>query len=301
MTSSAAATEAINPRYRDLDAWDAPAILQAMWEGQLAAAAAVHAALPAIAAAANAAAARLAGGQGRLVYAGAGTSGRIGVQDGAELAPTFDWPATRLVLLMAGGDAAFTTSIENAEDDSDAGAAAIGTHGIGPADVVLGIAASGGTPFTTAVLRAAAARGALTIGVANAPGGSLLACAEHKVLVETGAEVIAGSTRMKAGTAQKIVLNLFSSLLMVQLGRVHQGLMVDMQARNEKLRRRAMRMLRHLTGIDDEATLHTALAGADGRVKTAVLLLHGLDRAQAETLLRRCGDRLRTALTEIAR
>jgi len=301
MNSPTSATEAINPRYCDLDAWDSNAVLQAMWEGQLAAAAAVQTALPAIAAAATAASARLATGQGRLVYAGAGTSGRIGVQDGAELPPTFNWPDDRLVLLMAGGTKAFTAAVENAEDDHAAATAAIAAHAISAADVVLGIAASGSTPFTVAILKAAAARGALTIGVANAPGGLVLQAAAHPILVETGAEVIAGSTRMKAGTAQKIVLNLFSSLLMVQLGRVHQGLMVDMQARNEKLRRRAVHMLHHLTGIADEATLHAALAAADGRVKTAVLLLHGLDRPEAETLLQRSGDKLRLVLKEIAR
>ncbi len=298
MTATMPATETINPRYRDLDAWDPLFALQAMWEGQMAATAAVQSALPAIAAAAVAAAHRLAGG-GRLAYAGAGTSGRIGVQDGAELPPTFDWPTDRLVLLMAGGDAAFTRSIENAEDDVVAGAAAVAIHAIGPADVVIGTAASGSTPYTVAVIAAARAAGALTIGLSNSAGGTLLAAAEHPILVETGAEVIAGSTRMKAGTAQKIVLNLISSQVMVQLGHVHQGLMVDMQAKNEKLRLRALRMLHHLTGIDDAPRLRAALAGADGRVKTAVLLANGLDRAAADALLARSNGRLRIALQAI--
>jgi N-acetylmuramic acid 6-phosphate etherase len=293
------ATESINPRYRELDAWDSLTSLQAMWEGQMAAVAAVQPALPAIAAAAEAAAARLAEGGGRLAYAGAGTSGRIGVQDGAELPPTFDWPGSRLVLLMAGGDRAFTTSIENAEDDREAGRAAVAAHALGAHDVVIGIAASGSTPFTVAVLEAAAARGALTVGVANAAGGGVLAHAAHPILVPTGAEVVAGSTRMKAGTAQKIVLNLFSTQVMILLGRVHLGLMVDMQARNEKLRRRAVRMLRHLTGNDDDAALEAALAEAGGRVKTAVLVLRGQDRAGAEALLLRHGGRLRRALEEV--
>ena len=173
------------------------------------------------------------------------------------------------------------------------------THGIGPGDVVIGTAASGSTPFTAAVVQAARAAGALTIGLSNSAGGTLLSLAEHPILVETGAEVIAGSTRMKAGTAQKIVLNLFSSQVMVQLGRVHRGLMVDMQAKNEKLRLRAIRMLRHLTAVDDDARLRAALAGADGRVKVAVLLVHGLDRSAADTLLARHHGRLRLALQEI--
>jgi len=277
------ATEAVSPRYRTLDAWPAEAALEAMWEGQLAAVAAARSALPAIAAAAAAAGPLLRRG-GRLVYAGAGTSGRIGVQDGAELPPTFDFPQDRLVLLMAGGNVAFTQSVENAEDDREAAVAAITAHAIGAGDVVIGIAASGSTPYTTAAILEASRRGALTIAVANSPGGTLLAAAAHPILVETGAEIIAGSTRMKAGTAQKVVLNLFSSLVMVQLGRVHEGLMVDMQARNEKLRHRAVRMLATLTGRDTPA-LHAALEASGGRVKTAVLILDGLSRAEAEALL----------------
>ncbi len=292
------ATETIDPRLHALDAWPPSAILQAMWEGQLAAVAAVGPALPAIAAAVQAALPRLRG-SGRLVYAGAGTSGRIGVQDGAELAPTFDWPGARVVLLMAGGEAAFTRSIEGAEDDRAAAVAAVAQAGISVEDVVLGVAASGITPFTTAAVSEARRRGALTIGIANSPGGSLLEAADHAILVPTGPEVIAGSTRMKAGTAQKIVLNLFSSLVMVRLGRVHDGLMVDMQARNVKLRARAVRMLRTLTGVADEAALGAALGAADGKVKTAVLVLRGFDRGGAEALLAAHGGHLRAALDSL--
>lgn len=291
------ATEGISTRYRDLDAWTPAEMLQAMWEGQLAAIAAGQTALPAIAAAVAAAVPWLSRG-GRLVYVGAGTSGRIGVQDGAELPPTFNWPAERLVLLMAGGDAAFTRSIEGAEDDAADGRAQIAAYMIGADDVVIGIAASGSTPFTTAAIEEAGARGAMTVGIANSAGGTLLAASTHPILIETGAEVIAGSTRMKAGTAQKMALNLFSSVLMVQLGRVHQGLMVDMQARNEKLRHRAVRMLRHLTGADDVA-IGAALAETHGRVKPAVLVLQGLDVSAADALLDRSAGRLRVALTRL--
>jgi N-acetylmuramic acid 6-phosphate etherase len=293
------ATEAISPRYRDLDGWDDQAILDAMWEGQLAAVAAVRAALPAIAAAADASVPLLARG-GRIVYAGAGTSGRIGAQDGAELPPTFNWPRDRVVLLIAGGEVALTKSVENAEDDAEAAIAAIARHAIGRDDVVLGIAASGGTPFTVAAVREAARRGALTIGIANSPDSALLAAAAHPIAVATGAEAIAGSTRMKAGTAQKVVLNLFSSLVMVRLGRVHQGQMVDMQASNEKLRGRAVRMLRHLTGCD-EAAARGALERSGGRVKIAVLVLEGLDPAGAEAALARNGGRLRVVLAELSK
>lgn len=291
------ATELADPRYRDLDAWPPEAALAALWEGQMAAAAAVHAALPAIAAAAAAAAPRLEAG-GRLVYAGAGTSGRLAVQDAVELVPTFGWPAARLVLLPAGGPAALTGAVEGAEDDAAAARAAVAEHALGAADVAIGVAASGGTPFTCAVLEAASARGALTIGIANSPGTKLLALAAHPILAATGAEPIAGSTRLKAGTAQKIVLNLFSTLLMLRLGHVHRGRMVDMVAGNAKLRARARAMLRDLTGVE-EAAAESALAAAAGNVKTAVLLLRGLDLPAARALLLRHRGRLRAALAEL--
>ncbi len=291
------ATESVDPRYRELDAWPPQTALLALWEAQLAAVAAVRPALPALERAAVAAAERLGRG-GRLVYAGAGTSGRIAVQDGAELPPTFDWPRERLVFLMAGGPAAFISAIENAEDDEAAARRAVEAEQVGPDDVALGVAASGTTRFTCACLQAAAGRGALTIAVGNSPGGRLLGLAAHPILVETGAEPLAGSTRLKAGTAQKVVLNLFSTLVMLQLGRVHEGLMVDMRAGNDKLRARALRMLRQLTGAGDAAA-QAALAEAGGHVKLAVLLLRGLDAPAAQALLARNQSRLRAALAEI--
>jgi len=291
-------TESLDPRYRELDAWPAETAALALWESQLAAVASARPALPALAAAASAAAGRLGRG-GRLVYAGAGTSGRIAAQDGAELPPTFDWPRERLALLIAGGPAAFTAAIEDAEDDEEAARAAIEAHAIGAEDVVVAVAASGATPFTRACLAAAASRGALTIAIANSPGGKLLAIAAHPILIETGAEPIAGSTRLKAGTAQKVALNLFSTLVMLRLGRAHEGLMVDMRASNAKLRARGLRMLRHLTGADEPAA-RAALASAEGHVKLAVLLLRGLDAAAARALLGRHDGRLRAALAELA-
>lgn len=299
MTSdlSRPATELASDRFRGLDAWEPSEILTAMWEAQLAAVAAVQTALPRIESAAAACVTHLNAG-GRLIYAGAGTSGRIGVQDGAELPPTFDWPENRLVLLMAGGDQAFTRAIENAEDDAGSGAAAIARHQVGPHDVVIGIAASGSTPYTVACLREAAARGACTVAVSNSAGGAILAVASHPILVATGSEVIAGSTRMKAGTAQKVVLNLLSSLIMVRMGRVHDGLMVDMLARNAKLRGRAERMLMHISGCTAEAG-REALQQAGGRVKIAVLVLRGLKPELAETALSSHGNSLRAALTAL--
>lgn len=288
------ATEGFDPRFEALDAWDDATALAALWEGQLAAVAAVRPALPALARAVADAATRLRDG-GRLVYAGAGTSGRIAVQDGAELGPTFGWPAERLGLVMAGGEGALIRAVENAEDNAEAGRAAMAAQGVGAHDVVVGVAASGRTPFTLACLQEAGRRGAMTMAVANSPGAKLLAAASHPVLVETAPEPVAGSTRLKAGTAQKVVLNLFSTQLMVRLGHVYRGRMVDMQARNDKLRLRAVRMVRDLTGRE-EAAVRMALAGADGSVKLAVLLLAGLDRAAAEAALARHGGRLRAAL-----
>ena len=287
------ATEAVSPRYADLETWAPLTVMQALWEGQLAAVAALQPALPALAAAATAAADRLRGG-GRLAYAGAGTSGRIGVQDGAELAPTFDWPPDRLLFLIAGGEAALIRAIENAEDRGDLALDDVTQAGVGPGDVLVGLAASGSTPYTIGCVLAARDAGALTIGIANSPGSRLLEAAEHPILLATGPEAIAGSTRMKAGTAQKAALNLFSTAIMTQLGRVYRGQMVDMLARNEKLRRRAVRMLRALTGASTEQAA-AALTQAGGRVKTAVLVVHGLRAAEADRLLTEHGGDLRRA------
>ena len=231
---------------------------------------------------------------------GAGTSGRLAVQDAVELAPTFDWPADRLVLLLAGGLSALTRAAEGAEDDAEAARRAVAEHQVGGADIAIGLAASGRTPFTCAVLQECGVRGALTIGIANSPDAPLLTLAAHPILVETGAEPVAGSTRLKAGTAQKIVLNLLSTALMLRLGRVHDGLMVDLRAGNAKLRARALRTLRHLTGAEADPAA-AALATAGGNVKTAVLLLHGLDLPAAQTLLARHDGHLRPALQEISR
>jgi N-acetylmuramic acid 6-phosphate etherase len=288
------ATEATSARHDMLDAWDVPSILASLWEGQLAAIAALGPALPALGRAVEAAVERLGAG-GRLAYAGAGTSGRIAVQDAVELVPTFDWPEDRLLLLMAGGEAALLRSVENAEDRADLAAAAVADHALGTGDVLVAIAASGMTKFTVATVRTARTRGALTIGIANSAHTPLLDAAEFPVAIETGAEAIAGSTRMKAGTAQKAALNLFSTAVMVRLGHVYRGEMVDMLARNAKLRARAVRMLRGLTGCA-EVEAHAALKAAHGKVKVAVLIVRGMQPAEAEALLARHAGNLRATL-----
>lgn len=290
-------TEQFSPRYLDLDSWSTGEMIAAMYEGQLAAAAAVSGALDNIAAAVDDAVPSLRRG-GRIVYVGAGTSGRIGVQDGTELPPTYGWPAERLVFAIAGGLGALVQSVEGAEDNEAAGAGAMAEAGVGSDDVVIGLAASGTTPFTIGALSAAGEVGAVTIAIANNTGAPLLQVARHPILVETGSEVIAGSTRMKAGTAQKIVLNLFSTAVMVKLGRVYRGLMVHMRASNAKLRRRAERMVREIVGCTTEDAARF-VDRADGDVKIAILLGFGLEPAEAAELLTRTGDNLRSAISEL--
>ena len=289
-------TEQIDPRYVELDSWSAAEMIAAMFSGQLEAAEAVRGALGAITAAVEDAVPALRQG-GRIVYAGAGTSGRIGVQDGAELTPTFDWPAERLIFAIAGGLDALVRSAEHAEDNETAGAQAMADAKITTNDVVIGLAASGTTPFTIGALRAATSTGAVTIAISNNPGAPLFDVARHRILADTGSEVVAGSTRMKAGTAQKIVLNLFSTAVMVKMGRVYRGLMVDMRARNAKLRRRAEAMVSNIVGCT-ESNAARYLEQTEGDVKTAVLLGFGLNRSEAIQLLQRHSGHLRPAIKE---
>jgi len=290
-------TERPSPRYSAIDLWRPADILDAMLEGQFAAVAAVHAARPALERSALAVEERLRGG-GRLVYAGAGTSGRLAVQDGAELMPTFGWPASRLVLLMAGGRDALLRAVEGAEDEADEAAALVEHHAIGDGDALIAVAASGTTPFTLGVLREAGSRGALTVGIANNPNTPILDESDHPIRLDTGAEPIAGSTRMKAGTAQRVALTLLSSLVMIRLGHVYQGLMVDVQATNSKLVRRSERMLAQLTGHGGES-VREALQQADGSVKLALLLLEGVGLDDARAALDRSSGDLRSAKTVI--
>ncbi|MGB8816542.1 MAG: N-acetylmuramic acid 6-phosphate etherase [Rhizobiaceae bacterium] len=287
-------TEYADPRFADLDAWPLEQAVEIMWEGQMAAAAAVQHALPQISNAAAMAADRL-GSNGRLIYAGAGTSGRIAVQDGAELGPTFNWPAVRLAFAMAGGERALISSVEDAEDDQAAGAARVAEVNAGPFDVLIGVSASGSTPYTLGAIGEARNRGALTVGLACNPGSKLLAAAEHPVLLETGSEVLAGSTRMKAGTAQKIALNLFSTAIMIRLGGVYKGQMVDMRPTNAKLRIRATNMVADLAGCT-QGVAAEALETSGGQIKLAVLVASGNSLAMAQEKLVANGGNLRKAL-----
>lgn len=291
-------TERLSPRYADIDLWEPADILEAMIEGQFAAVAAVRAARSSIEQAALGIEARLSKG-GRLVYAGAGTSGRLAVQDGAELMPTFSWPRDRLLLLLAGGDKAMAQAVEGAEDEIGRAGELIRHHGINTADVLIAVAASGTTPFTLTCLQEARRLGALTVGIANNPETPLLAAADHPILLATGPEPIAGSTRMKAGTAQRITLSLLSSLVMIRLGRVYRGMMVEVQASNAKLAERKEKILMNLTGRSGQQ-VRDALKRSSGSVKLAVLLLSGCELDEAKKVLERVGGRLRAAMDYVA-
>lgn len=288
------ATEKIDPRYEDIDQWPIARAVEAMVDGQAAAIASVRGLTGPIAAAAEAAGLRL-GNTGRLAYVGAGTSGRIAVQDGVELYPTFNWPRARVHFLMAGGLKALTEAVEGAEDDAEAGAHAVREAGFGAADVVVGLAASGRTPYTVAAMRAARAAGALTIGIANNPATPLLDAVDHPLLVDTGPEVVAGSTRMQAGTAQKAVLNLLSTAIMLRKGLVYRGRMVNMRVSNAKLLARGQRMVADLAHVDRDAA-DAALEVADRDVKTGVLIAMGASLEEARALLIASDLNLRAAL-----
>lgn len=286
-------TEGRLERYRAADRWPTEESLAAMLDNQLGAFMAVRQALPSLTAAVKAAAGRL-GETGRLIYVGAGASGRLAVQDGVELWPTFGWPNQRLIYLLAGGAQALVESQEGAEDDAEAAAAAVIGHAVGGTDVVIGVAASGTTAFTRGAIVAARAAGALTIGIASNPRAPLLDEAELPVLLHTGPEFLAGSTRMTAGTAQKMALNLFSTQLMIELGRVYDGLMVHMVATNAKLVQRSRRMVQAIAGTSEEAA-SAAYEQAGRSIPLAVLLLDGLDLDAARERLQRTHGDLRRA------
>jgi len=290
-------TERSSPRYSSIDLWEAEDIAESIVESQFAAVAAVQAVRKEIAAAVVAMRTRLQD-RGRLIYVGAGTSGRLAVQDGAELAPTFGWPGDRLVLLVAGGEGALLRSVERAEDDAEQGLRLIEQHAVTSQDVLIAVAASGTTRFTLACLREAKLRGALTLGIANNQASPILQDADHPIFLDTGSEPIAGSTRLKAGTAQKVALNTLSTSLMILLGKVHQGLMVDVQAANEKLQKRSEAMLMQLTGVNrDDA--RDALSRAHGNVKVAVMVLNGCDLESAKQMLRDSNNHLGIALQRL--
>jgi N-acetylmuramic acid 6-phosphate etherase len=291
-----ASTESRSQRYLDIENWDTEEAIEAMLEGQLAAVSSLVNQTTIIANASVAAAERLkVSPTSRLIYAGAGTSGRIAVQDGVELHPTYAWPTDRLGFVIAGGLEALVESQEGAEDNKEAGDAAIEALQMSSHDVLIGVAASGRTAFTIAAIEAAKRAGALTIGIANNPDTPLANKADFGIVAATGTELVAGSTRMKAGTAQKVVLNLLSTTIMLKLGRVYQGMMVDMIVSNEKLLERAIKMVAGLSGSTTiEAARALEESGRD--IKTAILVAKGVPPKLASDWLIRAHGNLGEAL-----
>lgn len=288
-------TERTSRRYSGLDLWPTSDAMLAMFEGQLAAAAAVKDQVETLARAAEEAADRLKGSDGRLVYVGAGTSGRLAVLDGVELVPTYGWSRERLVYAIAGGMDALSGSVENAEDNEKAGEELVRSADLDGNDVVIGVSASGTTPYTVAAVRDARSLGALTIAISSSAGSPLLDAAAHRIFLDTGDELVTGSTRMKAGTAQKIALNLLSTGIMLRLGRVYDSLMVDMRVSNKKLRARAVGIVATISGADSAAA-KIALELAQNDIKLAVLLAMGMSRDEAAGLLATSDGNLRTAI-----
>ncbi len=293
MTERLPSTEGVDGNTVDIDRVDTAARVRLLIESQHGAVDAALAAADAIAQAADAVAAALRAG-GRVIVLGAGTSGRLAVLDCSELRPTFGFPPDRYEGRIAGGDGALRRSIEGAEDDIGAGAAMVADAG--PHDVVIGLSASGSAAFVRGALVAARANGALTIALVNASDTPLAREADLAIEAVTAAEPIAGSTRMRAGTAQKIVLNTISTAAMIALGKTYRNRMVDVVASNAKLRARALRLVTDLAGNVDAASL---LDASGGHVKTAVVMARrNVGRETAERLLDEAGGRLAQLMDE---
>lgn len=278
----------------DIDSKSAIEIVDIIQQQDAVVAAAVAAERQRIAHAIEQIAERLSHG-GRLFYVGAGTSGRIAMLDASELPPTYGIDPSLVSVIMAGGTNAYFAAAEGAEDDEDAGIAAINAQ-VKADDAVAGIAASGTTPFTVAAVRRANMLGALTIGITSVPGSPLAKDVDIPIVTQTGPEVIMGSSRMKSGTAQKLILNTISTGVMVRLGRVYSNLMIDMPATNEKLRNRAVRMVELASGATRPMAVQ-AIREADGNVKVAtVMASKRIDADAARKLLAAHGGRIREVL-----
>lgn len=293
--ADSAGTETVSPRYGALEDWSDADLVAGIVEGQFSAIAAVQAASGQISEAIARGAERLADG-GRLIYLGAGTSGRLAALDAAELLPTFGWPAERAVALLAGGRSALEQSSEGNEDSEEEATTSLDGIAVSKQDLVVGVAASGRTPYAVAGLAHARTAGALTIGLFNNSGAPLGDVSDVPILLDTGPEVIAGSTRMKAGTAQKAALNCISTGLMVRLGYVYRGLMVEMRPANAKLQDRAAKMVAQLSGASYDKA-RSALDAAEGSIKVAtIMLLRSLDRQASMAVLDAAGGDLRKVL-----
>ncbi|MER5684662.1 N-acetylmuramic acid 6-phosphate etherase [Streptomyces sp. NPDC002205] len=293
-------TEAFRPELAEIDRLDTLEIARIMNGEDRTVPTAVAARLPEIAAAIDGTAARMARG-GRLIYAGAGTPGRLGILDASECPPTFNTDPSEVIGLIAGGPSAIITAVEGAEDSKELAAADLDALDLTPDDTVVGISASGRTPYAIGAVEHARAKGALTIGLSCNADSALGAAAEHPVEIVVGPELLTGSTRLKAGTAQKLVLNMLSTITMIRLGKTYGNLMVDVRASNEKLRARSRRIVALATGASDEE-IEAALAATDGEVKNAILTILGrVDGPTAATLLSASDGHLRAALAAAPR
>ncbi|GAA3372726.1 N-acetylmuramic acid 6-phosphate etherase [Streptomyces sannanensis] len=289
-------TEAFRPELAEIDRLPTLEIAQIMNGEDRAVPDAVAAQLPRIAAAIDATAERMARG-GRLVHAGAGTAGRLGVLDASECPPTFNTAPGQVVGLIAGGPAAMTEAVEGAEDRADLAAADLAGIGLTAADTLVAVSASGRTPYALGAVENARGVGALTIGLSCNAGSPLAAAADHGIEVVVGPELLTGSTRLKAGTAQKLVLNMISTITMIRLGKTYGNLMVDVRASNDKLRARSRRIVSLATGAPDDE-IEAALTAAGGEVKSAILmLLTHTDAPTADRLLKEANGHLRVALS----
>ncbi len=288
-------TEERNPLTKDIDTLPTHEMLTLINAEDQKVAQAVHHELPNIAAAVDAITTRMQSG-GRLIYMGAGTSGRLGMLDASECPPTFGTLPELVVGLIAGGSAALTEAVEGAEDDREGGAAEIAELEVNETDCVVGIAASGRTPYAIGGLQEAKKRGALTISIACNRPSLLEELAQIGIALVVGPEVISGSTRLKAGTAQKMVLNMISTAVMIRLGKTYSNLMVDVQPTNVKLRQRAQRIVAEATGLDLQRATEI-LSACNGEVKTAIVaVLAGIPPEIARIRLQKTGGFVRKAI-----
>jgi N-acetylmuramic acid 6-phosphate etherase len=293
-------TEASDPAFANLDRLSAREILERMNDEDARVAPAVRAELAQIERASDLAYEALRGG-GRLIYAGAGTSGRLGVLDAAECPPTFGTDPRQVVGVIAGGHAALSRAVEGAEDRDAEGEAAMDALDVGAKDVVVGLAASRRTPFTLAAVARARGRGARTVYITTNPRSERLPDVDVAICPVVGAEIVAGSTRLKSATAQKMILNMISTSAMVRLGKLYGNLMVDLMAASEKLRERSKRVIMVSAGIDYEAA-ERALDAASGSVKRAIVMARaGVEAGEADRMLAEAGGFVRTALERAGR
>lgn len=292
---AALGTEHRNPRSMDLDRLSPEEILRLISDEDRRVPEAVAAEIPNIVQAVHAVVRALRAG-GRVIYVGAGTSGRIGLLDALEWPPTFGVDPSLVLPVVAGGAQAMIESAAPSEDDADSGREEIARLRAGPNDVVVGIAASGVTPFVLGAVEEARRRGCAIIGLSNVPGSKLAQAADVAITPVVGPEVLTGSTRMKAGTSQKLVLNMLSTTAMVRLGKVYSNLMVDMSPRNRKLAARARRIVAQATGLDEEVS-GRMFDEAGGNAKVAIVMaLAGADRSEAARLLEQTGGMVRDAI-----